>query len=415
MLQGFPICILSLDCNPILSLSLSLTICQPNKMGCVSSKRVEATAATPYRPPPTSFAVFDINAIEEPWLKHLNKTASDDVSQNKLALTHVPAPILQKLNMLDSTEVAPQSWDEVSKTLEELKSVVKSPSIPPPQPQLKSQPKPQPQQQEQVIKKNASFHTLEELDAKLTSKPEPEPKPKPEPELKKGITYKPKPISSNKSESEPLLPSPPPPIEGGGGVRVNSLKDNIFIVRDRLEREKEEKESIFDKIRRDPLTQYPEKCPPNGSDAVVIYTTSLGGVRKTFEDCNRARDILEGHKVVFDERDVSLHGEFLKELKELLVEEEGLGLGVVLPRVFVKGRYVGGLSELVELNETGRLGRILKATRVERGVGRQACVRCGGARFVPCLDCGGSCKIGVHKERCPKCNENGLVHCPACV
>ncbi|KAJ1377322.1 hypothetical protein SESBI_49015 [Sesbania bispinosa] len=32
---------------------------------------------------------------------------------------------------------------------------------------------------------------------------------------------------------------------------------------------------------------------------------------------------------------------------------------------------------------------------------------------VNCLDCGGSCKL-ADKERCPKCNENGLVICPVC-
>ncbi|KAE9614061.1 hypothetical protein Lal_00016572 [Lupinus albus] len=369
-------------------------------MGCASSKqRVEDTVATAYRPPPTSFAVFDINSIEEPWLKHLNKTSLDPSQhENKSTLTHVPAPILQKLNMLDSTEVAPQSWDEVSKTLDELKSAVKPSSSPTQQePQSQSQP-----QLQMVIKKNASFHTLEELDAKLTSKPKPDPKP----ELKKNISYK-----SKLDQSQPLLPSPQPLQEGG--LRIKPVKENIFVMRDRLEREKEEKVSIFEKIRRDPLTQYLEKCPPNGSDSVVIYTTSLRGVRKTFDDCNRARDMLEGHRVIFDERDVSLHGEFLKEVKELLEGvEEG---GVVLPKVFVKGRYVGGLNELVELNETGRLGRILNATRVERGVGRQGCEGCGGVRFVPCLDCSGSCKIGADKERCPKCNENGLVHCPLCI
>ncbi|KAJ1408193.1 Thioredoxin-like superfamily [Sesbania bispinosa] len=348
-------------------------------MGCASSKRIEATAAV-YHPPPTSFAVFDINAIEEPWLKHLNNNTTP-LPQDKPAL---PPPILQKLNMLDATE-APQSWDEISKTLQDLKPIVQK--LPSQLPSTNSPPLQQPSPQ--PPRKTASFHTLEELDAKLT--------PKPKPELnKKPNTNK----NMNRSVSQPRE-------EDEGGVRIKPLKDNIFIVRDRLERQKEEKESIYEKIRRDPLSQFPEKCPPGGNDAVVIYTTSLGGVRKTFEDCNRAREVLERHRVVTDERDVSLHGEFLREVKELV------GEGVALPRVFVKGRYLGGLDELVELNETGRLGRILNVTRVERGVGRQACGGCGGARFVPCLDCGGSCKL-ADKERCPKCNENGLVICPAC-
>lgn len=81
-------------------------------------------------------------------------------------------------------------------------------------------------------------------------------------------------------------------------------------------------------------------------------------------------------------------------------------------------RYVGGVEEVVGMNEMGRLGRLLRAARVERGVGWKACEGCGGARFVPCLECGGSCKLilkgDIIKERCPKCNENGLIHCPAC-
>ncbi|KAL5165418.1 Uncharacterized protein HKD37_18G050545 [Glycine soja] len=94
------------------------------------------------------------------------------------------------------------------------------------------------------------------------------------------------------------------------------------------------------------------------------------------------------HKVVLNERDVSLHEEFLREVKELVGGEM-----VVLPRVFVKGRCLGGLEVLVELNETGQLGRILNVTCVEMGIRRQTCGGCGGARLFPCFDYAGSCKI----------------------
>jgi glutaredoxin domain-containing cysteine-rich protein 1 len=364
-------------------------------MGCASSKRVEATAPAVYQPPPTSFAVFDINAIEEPWLKHLNNTNTTTISHEE----KLPPPIL---HILDATEKSPQSWDEVSKTLQHLKPTVQVQPPPPPSPP--QTPPPSQQSQPQPPRKVASFHTLEELDAKLS----PKNNNKDSNSKQKTTKVDDADVDVGVGPVKTLLPS------------VSSkLKDNIFIKKDRLEKQQGERESNFERLRRDPLSNYPEKIPPNGNDAVVIYTTSLRGVRKTFDNCNKARDLLENHRVIFDERDVALHGEFLKEVKDLLLTEEESGSGVVLPRVFVKGRYLGGLDELMELDETGRLGRILNATRVERGVGRQGCGGCGGLRFVPCYDCGGSCKlvnsVGGVIERCPKCNENGLVHCPACI
>ncbi|GAB4834583.1 hypothetical protein Ancab_032842 [Ancistrocladus abbreviatus] len=166
-----------------------------------------------------------------------------------------------------------------------------------------------------------------------------------------------------------------------------------------------------------PTESVSTEVPPGGANSVVLYTTSLRGVRRTFEDCNTARSVLETHRVVFDERDVSLHADFLHELRELVESEEAGGGGMVpVPSLFGKGRYQGGVEQVVELNEAGRLGRILSWARVERGV--QECEGCGGARFVPCFKCSGSCKVLVgekgEKGRCPRCNENGLVGCPLC-
>lgn len=368
-------------------------------MGCSSSKRVDAAVVDVYRPAPASFAVFDINSIQEPWIVV-------DPTANQEKPTHVPAQILEKLNMLEQAEepAPPHSWDEVSKALEDLKPTFQPKAVTPaPEKPGPIQPPPareSPEAKKPNLANSKSFHTLEELDAKLSPKPK---------VLRK--------TESTRTELKSELRPQSGPVAGSGGP-TKSVKENIFIVRDRLEREKEGKLANIEKIlasKRDPLSEYPEKCPPGGADSVVIYTTSLQGVRRTYEDCNRVRAILELHRVAYDERDVSLHGGFLGELKELLAEEE---VGPTVPRVFVKGRYVGEAEEVEELNDSGRLGRILSRAGIERGVGRLGCPGCGGARFVPCLECGGSCKVVAEagdKVRCPKCNENGLVHCPSCL
>ncbi|KAF8379728.1 hypothetical protein HHK36_029175 [Tetracentron sinense] len=372
-------------------------------MGCASSKRVEATiAASGYRPAPASFAVFDINAIEEPWLMGINQE-----EPQKEKPTHVPAPILEKLHTFELVADAPHSWSEVSKALEDLKPTLQTPK-PTPKPDPVHQDNPTPQKPPR--RKSFSFHTLEELEMRITSKPS---------DLKKSESLR---TDLKKSESmnelkktESKLAVTPPPPNDSHVVKVKPLRENLFILRDRLEREREGKSSSLDrrigmKSRRDLLNEFPQKCPPSGVDSVVLYTTTLRGVRRTFEDCNRVRSILEGHRVAIDERDVSLHGEFLSELRELL------GEGVSVPRLFVKGRYVGDVDSVVELNESGLLGQLMNSAGIRREVGWQACEGCGGARFVPCLVCGGSCKVlnGDKKERCAKCNENGLIQCPVC-
>ncbi|KAL4362683.1 hypothetical protein GQ457_04G037440 [Hibiscus cannabinus] len=357
-------------------------------MGCAASKSSTATVDY-YRPPPSSFAVFDINAIDEPWVK-----AEQPQQENQEKPTHVPAVILEKLNAL---EAAPHSWDEVSKALEDFKPAINDKPQAPTSP-----PKPAEQLTGNQPPKSLTFHTIEELDAKLSSKPDANELGKTE-----SMENEKKTTVTELKNSEPRVSAQPV---------ASKLKDNIFIVKDREEREKEGRLANYDKImtRRDPLSEFPEICPPGGNDTVVIYTTSLRGVRRTFEDCNKVRGLLEVQRVVFDERDVSLHGEFLSELRELL------GDGASVPGVFVKGRYLGGAEAVSELNETGKLGKILSLGRLERGVGRLACGGCGGARFVPCVECGGSCKVaavsaGDKWERCGKCNENGLIHCPTCL
>lgn len=98
-------------------------------MGCSASKRIEA-AVDVYRPAPTSFAVFDINSIDEPWVKVVEDPAPAPEKEEKATHGHVPAPILEKLSSFESD--APHSWDEVSKALEDLKPALRRQLDPPP-------------------------------------------------------------------------------------------------------------------------------------------------------------------------------------------------------------------------------------------------------------------------------------------
>ncbi|XP_021757768.1 uncharacterized protein At3g28850-like [Chenopodium quinoa] len=197
------------------------------------------------------------------------------------------------------------------------------------------------------------------------------------------------------------------------------------------------------------LEKFPEICPPNGEDKVVLYTTSLRGVRKTFEGCNAVRSVIQGLGFGFCERDISMDRGLRDELKKLLASSSKGGNHEVLapsppplPCLFIKGRFIGGVDEVLKLHEEGGLVELLQGLpRLEAGT---VCEGCGDVRFLPCFRCNGSCKlVAVVKEvdddynqdnviskntnyvssdgvkrsvviRCPDCNENGLVLCPIC-
>ncbi|KAI3703491.1 hypothetical protein L1987_73608 [Smallanthus sonchifolius] len=166
------------------------------------------------------------------------------------------------------------------------------------------------------------------------------------------------------------------------------------------------------------LDGFEELCPPKGENRVVIYTTTLRGVRKTFEACNAVRAVLEGFGVSFCERDISMDRGFREELWGLMKGKDKREL--VPPRVFVKGRYVGGCVEVLKIVEEGCLGQLLDG--LPKSKAGYVCDVCGGARFLPCVVCNGSCKMVVILKKgtdgnrlgksvtvkCSDCNENGL-------
>ncbi|CAF1935447.1 unnamed protein product [Brassica napus] len=83
---------------------------------------------------------------------------------------------------------------------------------------------------------------------------------------------------------------------------------------------------------------------------VVLYFTSLRGIRKTYEDCCCVRT----------------------EIVQIALGEEK---PVCLPQVLIRGVHVGGMEEIKKLNDGGKLGEMLKGLPVCESVG--ACGCCG--------------------------------------
>lgn len=162
----------------------------------------------------------------------------------------------------------------------------------------------------------------------------------------------------------------------------------------------------------DPLRPFEDKCPPNGKNSIVFYTTSLRGVRRTFEDCAKVRSLLENLNVQFHERDISMDLEYREELWDLL------GWRATPPRLFIQGKYIGGAEVTLGLHEQEKLLPLLRWVPKKK-IGK--CEGCGSMGFVMCSECHGSKKIVYDRdgqdalvERCTACNENGLVICPIC-
>ncbi|XP_022889986.1 uncharacterized protein At5g39865-like [Olea europaea var. sylvestris] len=160
----------------------------------------------------------------------------------------------------------------------------------------------------------------------------------------------------------------------------------------------------------DPLLEFEIKCPPGGTDAVILYATGLRGIRKTFNDCHRIRSVLENSRVLFYERDISMHSEYRDELWKILGEK------LLPPRLFIKGRYIGGAAEVLVLHEQGKLKPLLEGIPIDKSEG--PCEGCAGISFIVCFNCNGSRKIVPEGDgqvmKCSECNENGLIICPFC-
>mmetsp|Transcript_23517 Transcript_23517/g.39417 ORF Transcript_23517/g.39417 Transcript_23517/m.39417 type:complete len:541 (-) Transcript_23517:576-2198(-) len=147
---------------------------------------------------------------------------------------------------------------------------------------------------------------------------------------------------------------------------------------------------------------------------IVMYTTSMRAVRKTFEQCQTVRNLFLTYGCRVDERDIAMDRKNRKELKERMG-----GVAAPVPRVFVGNTYLGGYEEIVEMNEMEELkGLLEKGGHMGKQSAMEVCGECGNMNYVPCSLCNGSRKLYDDDDgevfRCPDCNENGLVRCTLC-
>ncbi|XP_040381229.1 uncharacterized protein At3g28850-like [Oryza brachyantha] len=245
---------------------------------------------------------------------------------------------------------------------------------------------------------------------------------------------------------EQLPPASPPRVDDGAAAAVAKKSEiQMFpgVVRARIILFQKE---IDAKLAKKAAAPPPPPPPPESARRVVVYLTSLRGIRQTYEDCCATTAILRSYGVRVDERDLSLHAGYKDELRAALGGAGALAVqpghrGRLLPQVFVDGCHLGGAEDVRRMHESGELTNTLlkscdMAAPAAAAVGKggrhlepsEPCGRCGGVRFVPCDACSGSCKVFVVEDedggggcsgagafrRCPECNENGLVRCPVC-
>ncbi|KAK0416625.1 hypothetical protein QR680_012595 [Steinernema hermaphroditum] len=149
---------------------------------------------------------------------------------------------------------------------------------------------------------------------------------------------------------------------------------------------------------------------------VVVYTTSCGIVRHTWERCRDTVELLRALNIRVEIRDLNLDARLLDELINRLALEPSDKDFVYgsLPLVYVNGKYFGNDSTLFECNEAGQLVQTLSTFK-----GRRLCTFCGDSGYTLCAEChGGKKSLRIFQNRslrCATCDENGIVPCRQCL
>lgn len=140
------------------------------------------------------------------------------------------------------------------------------------------------------------------------------------------------------------------------------------------------------------VQSWPSKIISESKKRVVVYMTSFPLSNSVFEACKTVRLILMKLGVMVEEFDMLMDSSFIIELQRIMQNDR-----LLLPRVFIGGRYVGGVNEVMRMNESGQLKKFVEGLpETEPGV----CEDCGGYKFVLCNS--------TEFRTCTTCSENDL-------
>lgn len=156
-----------------------------------------------------------------------------------------------------------------------------------------------------------------------------------------------------------------------------------------------------------------EKVVIDPKSKVVFYSTSSQTDVHAYEDSNAVRAILISLVgASFDEKSVSQHPEYEQELKSALNTPTAL-----VPTVYVRGRFIAGVDNILNLYKKGALGSMLSDT-LAHGLKPTAPCICRGGKFLICPVCKGKRRLarqGEDSVLCRHCSGTGLIKCPTCL
>lgn len=148
---------------------------------------------------------------------------------------------------------------------------------------------------------------------------------------------------------------------------------------------------------------------------VVLYSTTMGIVRSTYQRCVLVKKILRNLLIKYEERDVFMSMEYQDEIRDRMKSDN-----ILVPQLFIDGMLIGDADTVEKLNESGELRKMLKPYKSPDAC--TTCQVCGGFRLLPCRICNGS-KKSLHRNhftaefvalKCMNCDEVGLIRCEAC-